>query len=54
MMPAGAGGVNDVAKSEDDEIANVQLCLIWVYIMNISSKVCTTYSEHSKPDLFGL
>ena len=28
-----------MAKSEEDEVRAVQLCLIWVYIMTVSSKV---------------
>ena len=28
-----------MAKSEEDEIRAVQLCLIWVYIMTVSSKI---------------
>jgi hypothetical protein len=39
MLPPSSGGVNDMAKSEDQEVDDVQLCLIWVYIMTISSKV---------------
>ncbi len=48
MLPPSSGGVNDMAKSEDQEINDVQLCLIWVYIMTISSKVIESIKAKQK------
>jgi len=53
MLPPSSGGVNDMAKSEDHEIDDVQLCLIWVYIMTISSKVIESNKSKVKIQ-FGL